>query len=82
MAMETVSLLEGAQLELAGAGRRLALALQALADFDSEWGNKTLAPELLDSLAHQLDTLETEVDAARRRRNECAAQVAELKQER
>lgn len=76
--MEAVSLLEGASLELQGAGLRLALAKQALADFDADQTNAPVSAELTLSLAHQRDSLETELDAARRRYADSLAQFTEL----
>lgn len=77
--MQTVTLLEGAKLELQGAERRLALALQEIADFDSEFSGKNVSPELARDLAHQRECLECELDAARRRHAECLAQVNDLR---
>jgi hypothetical protein len=80
--IEVVTLVEAAKLELAGSERRLAIAIQSLADFDAEFASKTVGDELACALAHERDALATELDAAIRRHNECAMQVAELKQER
>jgi hypothetical protein len=77
--VETVSLLEGASLELQGAERRLALAKQALADFDADPANGPVSAELAVSLAHERDGLETELDAARRLYASCLAQFTELR---
>jgi hypothetical protein len=78
--MKTVSLFEGAQLELAGAERRLALAIQALRDFDLEFADKVAGDELARSLAHERESLCCELDAAKRRHAECHAQAEEMKQ--
>jgi hypothetical protein len=77
--VEAESLLEGASLELQGAGLRLALAKEALADFDADHAaDAPGSPGLALSLAHERDGLETEMDAARRRYTDCLAQLIEL----
>jgi hypothetical protein len=77
--VEAVSILEGASLELQGAGLRLVLAKEALADFDADHAaDAPVSPGLALSLAHQRDSLETEMDAARRRYADCLAQFIEL----
>ena len=77
--METISLIEAALLECRGAEQRLAVARQALQDFDLEFANRAGSSELHESLAHQRCVLEVEVDSARRRHAECLAQYTELK---
>jgi hypothetical protein len=80
---EIVSLLEGASLELAGAERRLTLAIQASRDFHAEFSRKSvsgdlLSPDLTRALTTEHFCLEIEADAALRRRDECLRGLREL----
>jgi hypothetical protein len=74
--MEIVTLLEAAHLELQGAERRLALARQALADFDAETAERNVSVELAESFRRERDLL----DAARRRHEESARLYRELRE--
>ncbi len=77
---ETISLAESARLELAGAGQRLRIAEQGLADFLSEHGDgDAVSGELRESFERQRAMLETEVDAARRQRNHASEEYSRCK---
>jgi hypothetical protein len=78
--MTYISLKESAHLELQGAAQRLAIAKQALADFDAEHGNDYPAsPELRESHERQRAVLETELDAARRQHGHSAEEYGRYK---
>ena len=77
--VQTISLLEGARLELEGAQLRLARAIQALQDFDAEFAGRTVGNGLARALAHEREALATELGAATWRHKECAVQLADLK---
>jgi hypothetical protein len=77
--MEYLTLIETVELELAGADRRLAVATQSLKDFDLEFADKSVSPELARALANERLSLECELDAARRRREDCQQQLRDLK---
>jgi hypothetical protein len=72
-----ISLREAARLELLGAERRLALAKQSLQDFIAQHVEAIVSPDLAESLAHERNALELELDAAQRRHAECCRQFAE-----
>lgn len=79
--MKRISLLAAARLELQGAEQRLARAERDLSDFHLEHDGRTYPSDLLRSIAHEREMLETEFDAARRRRDECAMHCKELSME-
>lgn len=69
---------EIAELELAGAERRLELAERTLADFDKENQSRSVSVGLAQSLARERAALETEFDAAHRRRDDCRRNLAAM----
>lgn len=70
--------LEITRLEVAGAERRVLLARRALEDFLKEQAGKVYDADLAQSIDHERQSLECEVDAADRRHQECLLQYQEL----
>jgi hypothetical protein len=82
-----INLLETAKLELAGAEHRLATAQQNYRAFAEEHGtiidglfiySPAPSPEMRMSLEHERDSLECELDAARRQVEHCNEVLAEM----
>jgi len=73
-----MSALHTARLEVLGAEQRLRLARRALEDFLQEHAGIVYGADLVESLDHERESLECELDAAQRRHRESLAQFQEL----